>query len=44
MCQLGHIAIQSGAKLKWNPETERFTGNDEANQLLTRAHRAPWTI
>ncbi len=44
MCQLGHIAIQTSARLKWNPETERFAGNDEANKLLTREHRAPWTI
>jgi len=44
MCQIGHIAIQTGAKLKWNPETEQFVGNGEANKLLNRPHRAPWTI
>jgi hypothetical protein len=44
MCQIGHIAIETGSKLLWNPETERFVGNDEANKLLTRAHRAPWKV
>ncbi|MCX6925856.1 MAG: Gfo/Idh/MocA family oxidoreductase [Verrucomicrobia bacterium] len=44
MCQIGHISIETGSKLLWNPETERFVGNDEANKLLTRAHRAPWKV
>jgi hypothetical protein len=25
-------------------DTERFMGNDEANKLLDRPHRAPWKI
>jgi len=44
MCQLGHIAVQTGDKLKWNPDTERFVGNAAANGLLARTHRAPWRI
>jgi len=44
MCQIGHIAIQTGAKLKWNPETEHFMGNDEANKLLARPQRGPWRV
>ena len=44
MCQIGHIAIETGSRLKWKPESGRFVGNDEANKLLTRAHRAPCTI
>jgi predicted dehydrogenase len=44
MCQIGHIALETGGKLKWNPETECFTNNDEANKLLTRPHRSPWGI
>ena len=44
MCQIGHIALQTGAKLKWNPETERFVDNAEANKLLSRPQRAPWTV
>jgi myo-inositol 2-dehydrogenase / D-chiro-inositol 1-dehydrogenase len=44
MCQIGHIAIETGAKLKWNPGTERFTNHAAANQLLTRASRKPWDL
>ena len=36
LCQLGHIAIQAGEKLKWNPDKERFIDNDRANTLLER--------
>lgn len=32
--QIGLIACQLGEKLKWNPETERFAGNNAANALL----------
>ena len=32
--QLGYIACQVGRKLTWDPETERFAGDDEANALL----------
>ncbi len=42
--QIGHIAIQRGHKLEWNPETERFTNDEEANKLLAGSYRAPWKI
>lgn len=44
LCHLAQIAIDTGAKLRWNPDTERFVGNDDANELLDRPHRAPWKI
>ncbi len=44
LCQLGHIAIQTGEKLKWDPEKERFTNSDAANRLLTRPMREPWLL
>ena len=31
---LGHIAIQVGRKLKFDPDQERFAGDDEANKML----------
>ena len=40
--QIGHIAIQRGRRLEWNPETERFTNDEEANRLLAGERRAPW--
>lgn len=45
VAQLGYIACQVGRKLKWNPATERFAGDDEANRLLTLPPgRAPWVV
>ncbi|MBN1806585.1 MAG: Gfo/Idh/MocA family oxidoreductase [Sedimentisphaerales bacterium] len=44
LCQLGHIAIQVGRKLKWDPDTERFTNDEAANRLLSRPMRSPWRL
>jgi predicted dehydrogenase len=33
-----------GAFLKMDPATERFTNNDQANQLLTRDYRKPYVV
>jgi hypothetical protein len=33
-----------GAVLKMNPQTERFIGNAQANQLLTRKYRKPFVV
>jgi hypothetical protein len=44
LCQLGHISIQVGRKLRWDPVAERFPGDDEANRLLTRTLRSPWRV
>jgi predicted dehydrogenase len=38
---LGQIAIQTGKKLKWNPERERFVDNDAANCFLDKPVQAP---
>lgn len=45
ICHLAHIGIKrNGALLKWDPATERFTNDDEANRHLSGpAGRAPWT-
>ena len=44
LCQLGHIAIQVGRKLQWDPQAERFANDDAANRLLTRPLRSPWHL
>ena len=38
------IALRLGRKLKWDPTRDRFVGDDEANQMLSRPARSPWTI
>lgn len=42
MGQIGHIAIQRGKRLEWNPQSEQFTNDAEANQLLVGVNREPW--
>jgi hypothetical protein len=44
MCQLGHITIQRERKLVWNPDTERFSGDETANRMLSKSYRAPWDL
>ena len=44
LCQLGHIAIQVGRKLTWDPDAERFTNDETANRLLSRPMRSPWRL
>jgi len=44
VCLVSNIAVILGRKLKWDPSGERFTNDDEANGLLSRALRAPWSI
>ena len=44
LCQIGHIAIQVGHKLHWDPQAERFTNDDVANRLLGRPMRSPWIL
>ena len=45
LCHLAHISVKlGGAKLAWDPDTEVFANNDEANQLARRPPmRAPWS-
>jgi len=44
VCHLGTLAIRTGLKLRWNPETEQFVDNQLANQWLSRPMRAPWRL
>jgi len=41
---LANIALVMKKKLLWDPETERFTNNEEANQLLSYEYRKPWSL
>jgi hypothetical protein len=36
LCHLGHIAIQLGKKLDWDPVKERFTNDKAANEFINR--------
>jgi len=41
---LGEIAMLLGRKLKWDPDREVFTNDEQANRLLWRPMRSPWQI
>ena len=43
-CLLHHAAMKLNRRLYWNPKTERFKNDDEANKLLAREQRAPYAI
>lgn len=36
--------VQLGVPLKFDPQTERFIDNDQANQMVSRNYRAPFVV
>ncbi len=44
VCLLGEIAMRLGRKLKWDPDTEQFIGDEMANRMLWRPMRSPWRL
>ncbi len=43
-CLLHHAAMKTGRHLKWDPKAERFIGDDEANAMISRPQRKPYTF
>jgi predicted dehydrogenase len=44
MCHLANIATKLGRTLRWDSEKEEVIGDREANQLLSKPYRKPWTL
>jgi len=44
IAHIGNIAMMLGRKLAWDPDTERFVDDVEANRMLSRPMRPPWTL
>lgn len=42
VCHLGNLALWNNRRLRWDPEKERFIGDEEANTWLDRPKRSPW--
>ena len=40
---LGAISIRLGRKLKWDPQKEQFVADAEADKMLAREMREPWS-
>src|SRR5205085_10040314 len=43
VCHLGAISTRLGRKLQWDPQKEQFVGDDEANKMVAREQRKPWS-
>ncbi|NQT88416.1 Gfo/Idh/MocA family oxidoreductase [bacterium] len=44
LVHLANAAIRTGRKLRFDPVTQRFIGDDEANRLVDQPMRAPWRL
>jgi hypothetical protein len=44
LCHLANISFRTGRKLVFDPKTETFPGDQEANALLRREYRAPYVM
>lgn len=44
ICHIGNIAMLTGRRLRWNPDTETFADDETANRMLSRPMRAPWKL
>jgi len=42
VCLITHIAMKLGRRLEWDPDTEKFINDPEANSMLSRPQRAPY--
>jgi len=43
-CHAAYIAFQLGRKLTFDPATDTFLGDDQANRMRSRAMREPWGL
>ncbi len=43
-CILGNIALWAGRPLTWDWQAEKFVGDAEADKLLFKGYRAPYTL
>jgi predicted dehydrogenase len=44
ICHAANIGLRLGRSLQWDPVAERFLNDDEANRMLLRAMRPPWSL
>jgi hypothetical protein len=43
-CHAAAIGWQLGRKVRFDPATEKFIGDEEANKMCRHPRRAPWTV
>ena len=44
ICHAVNIGLRLGRSLKWDPQSEQFLDDAQANSMLMRAMREPWSV
>lgn len=44
LAHCANLCLRLGRKVRWNPETEQFVNDPDANNMLFRTRRVPWDI
>ena len=44
LCHMANISYRTGRKLHFDPKTERFVNDEEANSYITRKYREPFVV
>jgi hypothetical protein len=44
LAHLGNISYRLGRQLEFDPASERFVSDEEANRMLARNYRAPFAV
>ena len=44
VAHLGNIAYELGRPVQWNPDTETFVNDPDAERLISRTMRSPWHL
>lgn len=44
LCHCANTALRLNRKVEWDPATERFLNDDEANAMIAREMREPWQV
>src|SRR5581483_367102 len=43
-CHLGNIAYRTGRTVRWDVESEKVIGDNDAQKLVSKEYRAPWKL
>ena len=43
-CHVANICLRLGRSVKWDPRTERFVNDPEADKMISRPMRRPWHL
>ncbi len=43
-CHIANICLRLARKLNWDPHTEKFVNDPEADRMMSRTMRAPWHL